>query len=489
MRDCDSTIGRGEVLSRRRLGRSRHRVRLALGLVLGVYVGGCDSGASGTSPPRFERVHALAPEEGVFAYARISPDGRNLAYASETPSQTEPGRIVQTVTVIDLPTGRVLFSEPGIDAYWSVDGTRMIYKSYTEPTPTVRIRDHETGAISRDVAPNALGDYYSWGVRDGMDLILTIRGHYYFLDGNRALPHSTVQPCDGIGTGERPLLSRDGRRISVFVSGTLVIRNLTDCEDIVETGIPGAKADFSWDGRYVAFHAPKASGDGYKIEVVDLEKRTVRTVAELEGSSLFPSWTRDGRLCFRYDGPDYRGFMIASNVLDVPEHPLPSTLVHVPARRAWSDLFPETAQPDHSLNLVMVWGPWSAHSPSALRDLQRAREYFAGHGDDVGVLTATDPGSREDDVSRLLRRHAIRLPRIPLAPRNLLLTEAHNQNPTTLLFRRGQLIDRRLGAQSFDELREWIAAQEEPERIASGTRGTQGPGVARTPPGRTAFHR
>jgi hypothetical protein len=433
---------------------------LGLATLLGVGAGGCGDGDPRGLSPRFERVHSLAPEEGVFAYARISPDGRTLAYASETRSPTQPERVVQTVTVVDLPTRRVLFSEPGIDAYWSVDGRRMIYKSYAEAAPSVRIRDHRTGVVSRDVAPNALGDYYSWGVRDGRDLILTIRGNYYYLDGDRALPHSSVQPCDGIGVGERPLLSRDGRRISVFVQGTLVIRNLTDCQDIVQTGMLGAKADFSWDGRYVAFHAPKASGDGYKIEVVDLVARTVRTVVELPGSSLFPSWTRDGRLCFRYDGPDYRGFMIASGVLDVPERPLPSQLVYLPSRRAWSDLFPETAPPGHRLNLVMVWGTWSAHSPTALSDLQRAREYFTRHAYDVGVLTATDPGSREDDVARLLRTYSIRLPRVPLAPRNLPLTEAHNQIPTTLLFREGRLIDRRLGAQSFDQLRAWIAAQE-----------------------------
>jgi hypothetical protein len=455
--------------ARRRLERSRRRAGFALGLaaVLGVGAGGCSDGAPKGLSPRFERVYPLAPEEGVFAYARISPDGRALAYASETRSPAQPERIVQTVTVVDLPTRRVLFSEPGIDPYWSVDGGRMIYKSYVEAAPSVRIRDHRTGVVSRNVAPSSLGDYYSWGVRDGRDLVLTIRGNYYYLDGDRALPPSSVQPCDGIGVGERPLLSKDGRRISVFVQGTLVIRNLTDCEDIIQTGMLGAKADFSWDGRYVAFHAPKASGQGYKIEVVDLETRTVRTVAELEGSSLFPSWTQDGRLCFRYDGPDYRGFMIASGVLNVPARALPSPLVYLPRRRAWSDLFPETARPDHRLNLVMVWGAWSAHSPTALSDLQRAREYFTRHAYDVGVLTATDPGSREDDVARLLRRHAIRLPRIPLAPRKLTLTEAHNQIPTTLLFRGGWLIDRRLGAQSFDQLREWVAAQEMADRAAS----------------------
>jgi hypothetical protein len=478
---CVWTIGRGERVTGERpttpaAGPASRWPALAL--VLATLLGGCDADAPKGLSPRFERVYSLDPEEGVFAYARISPDGRTLAYASEAPSPTQPDRIVRTVTVVDLPTQQVLFTEPGIDPYWSVDGSRMIYKSYAEAAPTVRIRDHGTGLISRDVAPNALGDYYSWGVRDGRNLILTIKGYYYYLDGNQALPPSAVQPCEGIGVGERPLLSRDGRRISVFVQGTLVIRNLTDCEHIVQTGMPGAKADFSWDGRYVAFHAPKASGDGYKIQVFDLVERTVRTVAELAGSSLFPSWTQDGRLCFRYDGPDYRGFMIASNVLNVPAQPLPSRLVHLPDRRAWKDLFPETARPDHRLNLVMIWAAWSAHSPEALSDLQRARAYFARHAYDVGVLTATDPGSREDDVARLLRRHAIRLPRIPLAPRNLPLTEAHNQIPTTLLFREGRLIDRRLGAQSFDQLREWIAAHEErtPARIHPGDMAHVAPG-------------
>ena len=34
---------------------------------------------------------------------------------------------------------------------------------------------------------------------------------------------------------------------------------------------------------------------------------------------------RDGRLSFRYDSPDYRGFMFASNVLSVAESPLPKS--------------------------------------------------------------------------------------------------------------------------------------------------------------------
>jgi hypothetical protein len=404
--------------------------------------------------PRFQKVYPLKPGEGVFAYARISPDGRVLAYASE--ARDTRNRIARTVTVVDLKDGRTLFTEPGIDAYWSTDGERMIFLSQAGRA-SVTIRDHRTGAVVRDIAPVSLGDYFSWGKRDDKDLILTINSRFYFLDGNTAqLPASSVPPCNGIGVGERPLLSRDGKRITTFVRGTVVIRNLTDCDGIFDTGIRGAKADFAWDSRYVALHAPKPDATGYEIQVVDLQRHTVRSVTSFPGSSFFPSWTRDGRLSFRYDGDDYRGFMIADNVLSAPERPLPSTDQHVPARRAWVDMFPETTLPAHHLNLVTVWGTWSAHSPDALQDLQRARQYFSERSIDVGVMTATDPGSRRTDIDDLLRRYRISLPEIPLAPRRLPLTEAHNQIPTTLLFRDGVLVDRRLGAQTYEDLRAWV---------------------------------
>lgn len=415
-------------------------------------------GAVPSSAPRFERVYPLQPEEGVFAYARISPDARFLAYASETRDKERPRTVTQTVTVVDLRTRKILFTEPGIDAYWSNDGKRMIYLSFLGGGSSVNIRNHATGAIARRVAPVNLGDYFSWAVRDGRNLILTIESNYYYLDGDESeLPPSRVPQCDGIGRGERPLISHDGERITTFVRGTVVVRNLTNCDYILDTGIRGAKADFSWDGRYVAFHAPKASGNGYEIQVVDLQQRTVRTVTNLAGSSFFPSWTRDGRLSFRYDGADYRGFMFASDVLSAPARPLSANPQHVPEQRDWTDLFPETAKPQNHLNLVLVWGTWSAHSPNALLDLQRAREYFEQHAIDVGVLTATDPGSLQSDITRLLTKYQVQLPRIPLSAHRLFLTEAHNQIPTTLLFRGDELIDRRLGAQTFEQLRDWVA--------------------------------
>ena len=399
--------------------------------------------------PQFDRVLALDPGEGVFAYARISPSGRHLAYASERDG-------ARTVTLVDLTTKKTLFTERGIDAYFSTDGDRFIYLS-AEGRSTVSIYHLADGSITRDVAPTRLGDYYSWGFRDGRHLILTISSNFYYLDGDKGvMPASRVAPCDGIGVGERPLLSRDGTRITTFVRGTIVVRNLTDCAYTFDTGIQGAKADFSWDGRYIAFHAPRSQGRGYDIQVVDLEKRTVRTVTSMPGSSYFPSWTKDGRLSFRYDGPEYRGFMMAKNVLSAPARPLPATPQHMPARRAWSDIFPATPRPSSSMSLVMIWSTWSAHSPDALRDLQAADEYFRTHDAGVTVLTATEPGSLEPDIARLITANGIRLRRIPFRADRLRMTEATNQIPTTLLFRDGTLIDRRLGAQTTGELREWI---------------------------------
>jgi hypothetical protein len=415
--------------------------------------------------PIFTKVYPLKAEEGVFAYARISPDGRRLVYASEMPDKPGSKVIKRTVILVDLKTQTILFTDPGIDAYWSNDGMRMIYRSMPGTGDAVAIRHDDTGAVARSIAPVNLGDYYSWAVRDGKNIILTILSNYYYLDGDQGvMPAGRVTPCPGIGVGDRPLISKDGRRITTFVRGDIVVRDLTDCDNILDTGIQGAKADFSWDGRYIAFHVAKPDLKGYEIRVVDTTRRTVRTVTNLPGSSLFPSWTRDGRLCFRYDGDDYRGFMIEDHVLDAPERPLPPAGAKVPAAPRWVDLFPETPLPPHRVNLVMIWATWSAHSPQALVDLQRAGSYFRQHRDDASVLTALEIGSWRADVDRMRQANGITLPEIPLAPTRLTETEALNQIPTTILFRDGVAIDRRLGAQSYDELRAWVGQALDPHK-------------------------
>lgn len=407
--------------------------------------------------PSFERIYPLAPSEGVFAYSRISPDGKTLAYASETEDPNDSNKVTQTVTLVDLTTQKILWSEPGIDAYWSPDGKQMIYLAFQKEVNSVSIRENSYGNITRGIAPAKLGDYFSWAVRDGKDLILTIESNYYYLENNIArLPESKVLECPGIGKGERPLISKDGQMITTFVRGNIVVRNLTDCNYIFNTGIHGAKADFSFDGRYIAFHAPKKKEKGYEIQVVDLEEKTVRTITNFSGSSLFPSWTEDGRLSFRYDGEDYRGFMMVSDVLSARTHPLLKESTQLSLERTWQDIFPETPLLNKKLNVVLVWAPSGAHSAIALSALEQAQDYFDKNGEKVGVLTAVDPASIPSDVEKVRTENDIELPQIYLDASRLILTEINNQNPSTLLFENEKLVDRRLGAQSFEDLRDWV---------------------------------
>ena len=424
--------------------------------------------------PEFIQAYALQPAEGVFAYSRISPDGNYLAYASLTYDTTRPPRQqspenlyatpgtatnMGTVTVVDLKTRKVLFTEVGIDAYWSLDSERIIYLSMAQG---VSIWHRTTGQVVRNVAPNSLGDYYSWAVRDGKNLILTISSNYYYLDGDKGvMPRGRVPACPDIGPGDRPLISKDGMRITTFVRGNIVVRNLNDCDQVFDTGIAGQKADFSYDNRYIAFHAQRPGTRHYDIMVVDLKERTVRNItSSLSGSSLFPNFTRDGRLSFRYDSPEYRGFMFASQVLSVPATPLPkpATTAALPAERSWNDIFPDSPRPGGAYTMVLVWSSWSAHSPVALADMQKARDYFRDERFDLNVLASAEPASQIEDVTRLLSRGGINLQSIPMTPAGLAMTEGRNQMPTTLLFRGDRLIDRRLGAQTFDELRDWVTS-------------------------------
>jgi hypothetical protein len=427
---------------------------VALWFCSALSITGVLTGAS-TDQPRLLRVHRLEKDETVFAYARISPSGELLAYSSE---QLAPDKhlVSRTEVVVDLSSGRTVWSTPGIDGYWSNDGTRLIFLALGN-RDLVSVWDRNLGRVIKDVAPVSLGDYFSWAALDGRDLVMTILGNYYFLRGDVAdLPAGQIRRCPQLEMGSRPLVSKDGLRVTTFQAGNVVVRDVFDCQKFVDTGLRGAKADFSWDGRYIAFHSPKPDLTGYEISVVDLEKRTVRTLSGLSGSSLFPSWTRDGRLCFMYDGDEYRGFILASDMLALPERLLPVPVPHRTPALSWQQLFPGTPE-RHALSLVAVWSGWSAHVPDLLADLEALQASLDERGIDVGIETVLARDSRPSRLDDLFGLVDGRLAITPLAIDKILKTGAINQIPCELLFINGRLVGEQLGPRSYRELEQWIS--------------------------------
>lgn len=270
------------------------------------------------------------------------------------------------------------------------------------------------------------------------------------------MPPQQVPPCEGLGAGARPLLSKDARRVSVFIGSDLVVRNVADCSDIVFTNTTGAKADFSWDGQYVAFHAPRAVGKGFEIKIVDLYNLTIRSFDWLAGSALFPSWTEDGRLLFYYEEGEFRGFAMAKRPLLTPARALPRAARAGTTAVEWSELFPGNPWVGSDSVAVVVWAPWSAHVPGALIAAQEVSAGTRARSERVRIYGAVEPQSEASQASRLLQRHRISLQDVELSSSAARLTSAYNQIPVTLLFRHGRLVAQHLGAQSASELREWV---------------------------------
>lgn len=408
------------------------------------------------SHTRYREILPLQPEEGVFAYSRISPDGNYLSYASERKVGTE---LKRTTNFIQLASRKVLFSEPGLDSYWAPDGKRVIYLSTRDGDAwSVCIWHLDTGQVTRDVAPAEMGDYFSWAETGGKDLILTQENKYYYLEKEKALrPFRTVSKCPEIGTGKAPMISRDGRLIATFDKGTLVVRSLKGCDFLLETKIPGGKADFSYDGRYIAFHTPKDGGEteGYEIRVVDLQAKTMTKVTDLPGSSYYPSWTRDGRLSFRYDSKAFRGFMMASDFLKNPALPLPAARPEVRTDAPLSRLYPGGTPPTQKVVLVNFWAGWCVHCRGELPALERLRRELRASGLDAEITGACEPSSFRSDRDAVVRTLNLTLPQVNVAAKDL-VAFGIQVFPTNLLFVDGKLVERRYGAQSYEKFVDWF---------------------------------
>ncbi|MDP2319792.1 MAG: hypothetical protein Q8O42_10695 [Acidobacteriota bacterium] len=357
--------------------------------------------------------------------------------------------------VIELANKRTIFEAPGIDGYWSPDSRQVVYRSIASEGDRVSVWNRETKEILRDVIPLKLGDYYSWGRSNDIDTLLTINGWFVSRHGlHEPSEPERIPECPDIGRGARPLLSRDGQRVSVFVSDEIVLRNLRDCSNVVRTGVVGAKADWSSDGRYLAFHTPKQSDPGYDLGVLDTHDSTFRRLS-LSGSSLFPSWTDDNALVFRYEGPDYKGFMRADDVLASPSSTAAAPTYlgdHAEIRRQWRGLVPDSGRV-----VVLLWAAWSAHTAEALAGFDAAN-LDCQPGRCLRVI-AHDPSSDRQSVAAISAVSRL-FPSIEAPWAAVRAAGGLNQSPTYLLFADGCLVRRALGAMSAEELSRWVSSSE-----------------------------
>lgn len=431
----------------------------ALMIIMPIAVSAC-ARSTDTAALRFARLFALH-DEVVFAYARISGDGRYLVYSSapDDVAGTGPGGTDRRILrVRDVVANQVVYQAPGFDGYWSPDGTRLIFKAKLDRRYSATVWNRTTGVTTADVMPNELGDYYSWGHGPAGDVILTISGWFVDLDHDRAAGVPRQMPvCPEIGRGLRPLISRNGVKATVFVKDQIVLRNVRECQGLVYTGMTGAKADWSPDGRYIAFHTPKMNGGGYEIAIFDSVSLVIRRLSGLAGSSYFPSWTDDNALVFRYDGPDFNGFMRADGGLSSPPAEMPHRAVTTPdtIREQWAALLP--ARP---CVVVLVWGALGAHTTEALAQFVSAEAKTR-----CTLITAYDPAGDRRRVRHVLE--AFRLPaHAAEAPWDGMRdTGAFNQDPSYLLFEDGYFVRRALGTMSSTAVLNWLDTDARPAAI------------------------
>jgi len=135
-------------------------------LVLATFVGLALGEAPAATSLVITKALALAPNERVFAYSRVSPDGQYLAYASHVVAPTE-GQPKLVQRVVNLAASKVVFSEAGIDGYFATDSRRLVFLSQAGGKSRVAIRNLAAATTTYDVAPSGLGDYFSWGTDGG----------------------------------------------------------------------------------------------------------------------------------------------------------------------------------------------------------------------------------------------------------------------------------------------------------------------------------
>lgn len=206
-------------------------------------------------------------------FGRVSPDGQRMALQSRSGRTTD-------IEVLTFDTGArwKLTDHPDWDVLpvWSPDGTRLAFMS------------------TRGFALGSLGPF---------------PGHIYIaaVDGTGARPVTSDPLTSSLGP---QAWSPDGRSLLLSRAAgdarpDLVLLDLeTGQERTLAEGEEGEYgADFSHDGRWIAFHVESA--DASRIEIMRVDGAERRVVVAGAGFRYGPRWSPDDRwLAFSFRGPD-----------------------------------------------------------------------------------------------------------------------------------------------------------------------------------------
>ncbi len=148
---------------------------------------------------------------------------------------------------------------------------------------------------------------------------------------------ANLSPADGDLPFYTPMLSKDGKRLSASdrKTRTTKIYDVDEdgsCRERLDLGMPTGKADFSFDGRRIAFHVdehhhePTAFFSGVAdrlakdVVVVDLREtgdrleaasiRRLTTARRLGDGSYYPSFRADGSIVYLQQEGDYFRFVL-----------------------------------------------------------------------------------------------------------------------------------------------------------------------------------
>jgi serine/threonine-protein kinase len=205
---------------------------------------------------------------GTYAFPRVSPDGRLIAYG------TDDGRSSADIWVYQLSgqtqPRRITFSGSNRYPVWSPDGTRVAFQSDRE------------------------GDLGVWWQR---------------IDGGAP---ERLTRAQGKEEAHMPdSFSRDGRLLSYtsrknVVSGEVWVLSLSDKKTtlVSKASKNAVRSAFSPDGRWLAYQSGEAATAGVLVEPFP-QTGTIHHVARRSTATPHhPFWSRDGKELFYIPGPN-----------------------------------------------------------------------------------------------------------------------------------------------------------------------------------------